>query len=262
MDQNANGGRLLEMVGTLLAIAGVLLPVTGLAARIAAFSTLPFDSNSRWFFVVAWSAPLTELALWGFLASLIALGGLALFYFVIGLFAHPRVRSQPPPTRRATRTVRGIGIVLLMAWLLFTPSFPAFWIFILACFLASLITRRSVVEVRHLRLAESWWVFAVFLIVAGAVLGLTGTVPGSAVATYRFKAEIQPVVTDGQYDRLGEADSFAVLSRCGTSGRTVLIADNEILSISPASGSNQGFGPSLFDVFVHGRRIAIGYQPC
>jgi hypothetical protein len=264
-DETYNGDRsrrLLETLGGILAIAGVLLPVTGFAARVAAFSTLRLNSDSQWPLLLAWSAPIPELVLWGFIGSVIALAVLGYFYFATGLLVHPRLRTEPEPSREATRITRGVAIGLLIAWLVFVPGFPALWIAIPAAFAVSIFTRRAVSQGQKLRLIELWLVLALFLFVGGIVLGLSGVVPERAVADYRFKDEVHPVVGDGPYDRIGEASPLVFLSRCGTGGLIVMVNENELLLVTPVASAGQGFGPSLFDVMVNHRSISLGYQPC
>jgi hypothetical protein len=189
-EEPASARPALETIGGAVAIATVLLTATGFASRFAAFVAGPgLDSTSTWPLVVASSATLAEFAFWGFVASVIALPVLAYFYWFVALLAHPRVKAQPPPSRRGIRNVRALGFILLAVFLLLTPSFPVYWLVIPTAMVASLVIRRGISEGRRLAFVESWWVFAAFLLVSGVLLGLTGIVPGQAIANYRFTAE-------------------------------------------------------------------------
>jgi len=257
------GRRLLEVAGAIVAIAAVLLPVTGFAARTAAFAAgLPLDQNSRWSFAIAWSAPIPELAVWGFAASVIALAILIVFYLTTWLLTHPVVRAQPDPPRWQTRTTRGVATVLLGLFLAFVPSFPAFWIAIPFAFAVSVATRKTINEGRRPHFFEFWWVLAAFLIVGGILLGLTGVVPEQAVAQYRFRDEVHAFVADGRYDQLGDANGFMFLSPCGSGGGVVVVKEEEVLAIAPLNSKEHSFGPSLFDIVVHHRAVSLGYEPC
>lgn len=252
---------LLETIGGTLAIAAAILPATGFAARLTALAFLPLDSNSRWLVIISWSAPLPELLLWGFIASLIALAIFALQYGWTAAIAHPAVRARPQPSRRATRIVRFSGLALLVIWLAFTPSFPAFFVLLPFFFVVSVAIGPATREGRRLRLIEFWWAVALFLLVGGVTLGLTGIAPSAAPANYQFRAEAQTVVADGKYDQLGDGNGYVALLNC-TTRKIAVVKEEEVITVVPVPASRHDLGPSLFDVVVNHRAISLGYQAC
>jgi hypothetical protein len=259
---------LLEGLAKALGLGAILLPVAGAVLRFIAFITgIPLTASP---YLLAWSAPVTQLAatgLRGLFPSILLMALFLLLLFAVRRWPLWKLSSSAEARLEAFRLRNrmpglGLSLALLVVITFFLASWPTGIVGILggmasSFYLSSLIDHPDPWRLRNL------WPLVVAVLALGAVSsGLSSDWGGVEVGDYRFKAEVSTVATDGLYAALGESNESLYLMDCKNPGRVVAVSKSGVVGFrfqhaKPTSLIAQ----SPFEIVFRHKSIAVGFRP-
>ena len=91
--------------------------------------------------------------------------------------------------------------------------------------------------------------------------GIGGGLVGTPVGHYSFKSELAGVVSDGDFQELGQSGNDLILASCDSPTRSVVrVPEGEILATWLRPDQPRTGGPSLIDVVFKGKTATIGFH--
>ena len=249
-----------EGIGKAAALGVILLPVAGAVLRLIAFSTGNVAVSPL---LLAWSAPISQLVATALsalrstalLLLLFALSivGLRLYARLMGSelwkwphwfkwpiseelrreLAQPEWFRIPSPWVVPARILLGLIAILLglaVVWLL--ASMPDWPYALVALPGAVIITAIAALVSRpgdRARLRQTWPAVVAAVIFPAIAQGIGGGLVGTPVGHYSFKSELAGVVSDGDFQELGQSGNDLILASCDSPTRSVVrVPEGEI----------------------------------
>jgi hypothetical protein len=249
----ADEGDLLAIGGKLAALVAVLLPVAGFVVRYVAFSLNSTTAGVAE--VLAWSAPIAQLAATGVLSI-----GLGLVVVVIaGLSDY--IERLPGPSR-AHVSLYAAGTATVVAVLL--VLWPWTWALSvgLGCSIGGglgLWDRRLRGRDRHLTFRHGWWLAAPIILAGAVSYGLGSNPDGITLADYTFAGSAH--LQDGTFAQLGESGTTVYVQRCLGSSAIDAVNIDQVLLRTGITSSDRRSPPSVLSMIFAHEPPGAGYRP-
>jgi hypothetical protein len=250
-------GDLLAIGGKVLPLVTVLLPVAGYLIRFIAFSANSTTSGAA--DVLAWSAPISQLAVTGLITFGIAVG-IVFLASVSELIA----RLPSPRRRRSVILALSSSVPILLGAILVLSPWPDAILFAAAVPTAVGLdwwSRRLRRQQRRVTYGHGFVLALPLMLVSAMDSGLVVNPSGITLANYTFTAGAH--LRDGKFVQLGESGTIVYIQSCSRPSSIDSVNLDEILIRTGITSRAVKTAPSVVDMVFQQASPDGGYRlPC